>query len=45
MLVEELFVLCRRIQQAPLCDIQVAQCTDVTRIRGRDLAEQFASAP
>lgn len=45
MLVEELLVLFRRIQQAPLRDIQVAQCTDVTRIRGRNLAQQITPAP
>ena len=45
MLVEELLVLVRCIEEATLRDVQVAQRTDIARICGRCLDEQVAPVP
>ena len=45
MLVEELLVLVRCIEEATLRDVQVAQRTDIARIGGRCLDEQVAPVP
>ena len=45
MLVEELLVFIRGIQQAPLRDVQVAERTNVARVRARGLSQQIAPVP